>query len=112
MTFRTHKIFHDDGIIASIFWPDLFFLRAAAAEHSSIAIRGGGRVLWVNSKGQSPVEGGHLSSNKICLLILKVVVWHETLHTINTYRVPYNSTTDCIHRISLSIRLSNDAKKG
>ena len=93
MTFRTHKIFHDDGIIASIFWPDLFFLHAAAAEHSSIAIRGGGRVLWVNSKGQSPVEGGHLSSNKICLLILKVVVWHETsLHTriehTTSYRVP------------------------
>ena len=105
-------------LLPPFFGPIFFFLRAAYSIKqrsipSSIAIgERGGRVLWVNSKGQSPSWRGHLSSNKICLLILKVVVWHETLHTINTYRVPYNNTTDCIHRISLSIRLSNDAKKG
>ena len=104
-------------LLPPFFGPIFFFLRAAYSIKQrsipcSIAIGRGGRVLWVNSKGQSPSWRGHLSSNKICLLILKVVVWHETLHTINTYRVPYNSTTDCIHRISLSIRLSNDAKKG
>ena len=95
-------------LLPPFFGPIFFFLRAAYSIKqrsipSSIAIEQGGRVLWVNSKGQSPSWRGHLSSNKICLLILKVVVWHETLHTINTYRVPYNNTADCIHRSSLSI---------
>ena len=111
-------------LLPPFFGPIFFFLRAAYSIKqrsipSSIAIGGrGGRVLWVNSKGQSPSWRGHLSSNKICLLILKVVVWHphETLHTIIAHskynRVPYNNTTDCIHRISLSIRFSNDDKKG
>ena len=96
-------------LLPPFFGPIFFFLRAAYSIKqrsipSSIAIGRGGRVLWVNSKGQSPSWRGHLSSNKICLLILKVVVWHETLHTINT-------TTRRIVFIGFP-SVSNDAKKG